>query len=98
MGFLSEVEGAAAAEHAANEPKQREQRSIDREDITQRGKEGGRREHYLVLNVKICPMLSEELEDRHMAVIKDFWMKGNGVYIWGENHPCYEDANRLGKY
>jgi hypothetical protein len=25
-------------------------------------------------------------------------MKGNGVYIWGENHPCYEDANRLGKY
>ncbi|CAD7924552.1 unnamed protein product [Amoebophrya sp. A25] len=38
------------------------------------------------------------LLEPHMAVIKEFWYKGNGVYIWGENKPCYEDANRLGKY
>ncbi|CAD7929199.1 unnamed protein product [Amoebophrya sp. A120] len=38
------------------------------------------------------------LEESHMSVIKDFWHRGNGVYIWGENKPCYEDANRLGKY
>lgn len=38
------------------------------------------------------------LTPQHMEVIKEFWYKGNGVYIWGENHPCYEDANRLGRY
>ena len=36
---------------------------------TQREKEEdrGRGKRYIVLNVKICPMLREELEGRHMA-------------------------------
>ena len=34
-----------------------------------REKEGGRGERYFVLNVNICPMLREELEDRHMVIL-----------------------------
>ena len=55
--------------HAANEPKQREQRSNHREDRTQREKEGERGERYIVLNVYICPMIREKLEDQHMAFL-----------------------------
>ena len=42
--------------------------SIDRGENTEREKERGRGERYIVLNGNICPMLSEELEDRHMAI------------------------------
>ena len=35
------------------------------------------------------------LSDDHIAVIKDFFHQGKGVYIWGDNDPYYTDANRV---
>lgn len=35
------------------------------------------------------------LSDAHIALIKDFFEAGHGVYIWGDNDPLYVDANRL---
>lgn len=35
------------------------------------------------------------LSDAHIALIKDFFEAGHGVYIWGDNDPLYADANRL---
>jgi hypothetical protein len=37
------------------------------------------------------------LTDEHVAVIKDFFDSGRGVYIWGDNEPYYADANVVGK-
>lgn len=33
----------------------------------------------------------------HLEVIKRYFDAGHGVYIWGDNDPCYGDANLLGK-
>lgn len=33
------------------------------------------------------------LNARHLAVIKQFFNSGRGVYIWGDNQPYYADAN-----
>lgn len=33
------------------------------------------------------------LNDDHLAVIKDFFDSGRGVYIWGDNTPYHADAN-----
>lgn len=35
------------------------------------------------------------LNDDHLAVIKDFFESGKGLYIWGDNQPYYSDANFL---
>jgi len=35
------------------------------------------------------------LNDEHLAVIKDFFDSGKGLYIWGDNQPYYSDANFL---
>lgn len=35
------------------------------------------------------------LTDAHVAVIKDFFDAGHGVYIWGDNEPFYADANAV---
>ena len=32
---------------------------------------------------------------QHIAIIKEFFDAGHGVYIWGDNDPYYVDANRL---
>ena len=37
------------------------------------------------------------LTDEHIAVIKEFFDAGHGVYIWGDNEPYYSDANAVGK-
>ncbi len=37
------------------------------------------------------------LSDEHVKVIKDFFDKGHGVYIWGDNEPYYADANVVGR-
>jgi hypothetical protein len=37
------------------------------------------------------------LTDAHIAVIKEFFEAGRGVYIWGDNDPFYADANALGE-
>ncbi len=37
------------------------------------------------------------LTDEHIAVIKDFFDSGRGVYIWGDNQPYYADANAVGQ-
>ena len=37
------------------------------------------------------------LNEQHIQVIKEFFESGKGVYIWGDNEPCYADANALGK-
>lgn len=36
-----------------------------------------------------------KLSDAHVAVIKAFFDRGHGVYIWGDNEPYYADANQL---
>jgi hypothetical protein len=36
---------------------------------------------------------SRHLDDSHLAVIRDFFETGRGVYIWGDNEPFYADAN-----
>lgn len=33
----------------------------------------------------------------HLAVIKEFFASGKGVYIWGDNEPYYADANYVAK-
>lgn len=35
------------------------------------------------------------LRAEHVAVIKEFFDAGHGVYIWGDNDPYYADANAL---
>ena len=37
------------------------------------------------------------LTDEHVAVIKEFFDSGKGVYIWGDNQPYYADANVVGQ-
>jgi hypothetical protein len=37
------------------------------------------------------------LTPEHVAVIQRYFDQGHGVYIWGDNEPCYGDANILGK-
>lgn len=34
-----------------------------------------------------------KLNDEHAEVIKNFFDRGKGVYIWGDNDPFYADAN-----
>ncbi len=41
--------------------------------------------------------MSRKLTDEHIAVIKEFFDAGHGVYIWGDNQPYYADANVLAK-
>ncbi len=38
---------------------------------------------------------SQMLTQEHVQVISDFFHKGHGVYIWGDNEPYYADANFL---
>lgn len=33
------------------------------------------------------------LTDAHLEVIKEFFLSGRGLYIWGDNDPYYADAN-----
>ena len=40
---------------------------------------------------------SRHLSPEHVAVIKEFFDAGHGVYIWGDNQPFYADANVLGE-
>lgn len=37
------------------------------------------------------------LSKEHMAVIKEFFDAGKGVYIWGDNQPYYADANYVAR-
>lgn len=39
--------------------------------------------------------LGPSLTPEHIAIIKEFFDAGHGVYIWGDNDPYYVDANRL---
>jgi len=39
----------------------------------------------------------QKLNDKHIAVIKEFFDSGHGVYLWGDNVPYYVDANRVGR-
>ncbi len=36
-----------------------------------------------------------KLTDEHIAVIKEYFDEGHGVYIWGDNEPFYADANAV---
>ncbi len=36
---------------------------------------------------------TQYLNDKHVAIIKEFFESGKGVYIWGDNQPYYADAN-----
>lgn len=36
---------------------------------------------------------TRHLNEEHLAVIKDFYDSGRGLYIWGDNQPYYSDAN-----
>ena len=38
-----------------------------------------------------------KLTPAHLAVIKRYFDSGHGVYVWGDNNPCYGDANAVGK-
>lgn len=37
----------------------------------------------------------QQLSGEHLNVINDFFQQGKGVYIWGDNHPYYVDANAV---
>jgi len=45
----------------------------------------------------ISDCFGTHLTPEHVAVIKQFFDAGHGVYIWGDNLPCYGDANILGE-
>lgn len=36
---------------------------------------------------------TRKLNNEHLAVIKEFFESGKGLYIWGDNAPYYADAN-----
>jgi hypothetical protein len=38
---------------------------------------------------------NEQLSEEHIAMVADYFNKGHGVYVWGDNSPFYVDANRL---
>ena len=38
---------------------------------------------------------NQVLSEQHIDVISEFFHKGKGVYIWGDNQPYYVDANRV---
>jgi hypothetical protein len=40
---------------------------------------------------------SEMLTQQHINAIQEFFDKGKGVYIWGDNDPYYADANKISK-
>lgn len=35
------------------------------------------------------------LDEAHLRIIKKFFDKGHGVYVWGDNEPYYADANAV---
>lgn len=40
---------------------------------------------------------TQYLNEKHLAIIKEFFESGRGVYIWGDNEPYYADANFVSK-
>lgn len=38
---------------------------------------------------------TQHLTDEHLAVIKEFYDSGKGLYVWGDNTPYHADANRV---
>lgn len=40
---------------------------------------------------------TQMLNAEHLAVIKEFFDSGKGVYIWGDNEPYYADANYVAR-
>lgn len=40
---------------------------------------------------------NQQLNEEHLAVIKEFFESGKGLYIWGDNTPYYGDANYISK-
>lgn len=40
----------------------------------------------------------QRLTNKHAAAIKRFFDSGRGVYIWGDNDPCYHDANLVSNH
>ena len=45
----------------------------------------------------IAGCTGQQLTDEHAMAIKKFFDKGRGVYIWGDNDPCYDDANLVAR-
>ena len=45
--------------------------------------------------VWIISDLTAKLGSDHLAVIRDYFILGHGVYIWGDNEPFYADANAV---
>lgn len=41
---------------------------------------------------------AQRLNEDHAKAIKQFFDQGKGVYIWGDNDPCYADANFVSNY
>jgi hypothetical protein len=35
------------------------------------------------------------LDSSHISVISDFFHRGGGLYVWGDNAPYFADANRI---
>jgi hypothetical protein len=56
-------------------------------------KEGLAKSCQLWLISDSTPQLTKE----HIALIKEFFESGKGVYIWGDNQPYYADANAVGQ-
>ncbi|MCB0712347.1 MAG: hypothetical protein KDD67_08475 [Ignavibacteriae bacterium] len=38
---------------------------------------------------------TSKLNDEHISMIKTYFDRGYGVYIWGDNSPYYADANKV---
>ena len=38
---------------------------------------------------------TSKLSEEHISMIKTYFDRGYGVYIWGDNQPYYADANRV---
>ena len=51
-----------------SQSKESSEATIGKTEHREREREGEGEERYIVLNGNICPMLREELEDRHMAI------------------------------
>ena len=38
---------------------------------------------------------AQRLSDEHITIIDEFYRRGKGLYLWGDNHPLYADANAV---
>ena len=43
--------------------------------------------------VSSCGESNDKLNSKHLSIIESFYKSGHGLYLWGDNDPCNDEAN-----